>query len=125
MTVSLSVADLLRAPAVHQRGRVVVTGILYLDEQLGFRIFQRTDAGYDERLFLEIDDREAAAKVRAALVAAGQAPAYLGPGLVDGHGRPTDDRLVVGEVVTVHVGDVLERAAGFVAIEVRPSPWAR
>ena len=69
MTICWSVADVLGAPAVHAGGRVVVTGVLYLDEELGFRIFQEKDETYDERIVLDIDDPVAAAKLRDALVA--------------------------------------------------------
>jgi hypothetical protein len=125
VTVSLSVADLLRAPASYQHGRVVVTGVLYLDEELAFRIFQSAEGGYDHRVVVEIDDPEAVAKVRAALVDAGRAPEYLGPGVVDGRGRPMDRGLVVEDILTVYVGDPLQRRSSVLVVDVRPNPSAR
>jgi len=125
MTISFSVAEILRAPASHARDRVVATGVLYLDEELRFRIFQKTAVGYDQRVFIDIDDPEAAAKLRAVLIEAGRAPDYLGPGLVDGRARLTERGLVLEQILTVHVGAPFERPRNMLTVNVRPNPFAR
>jgi hypothetical protein len=125
MAISWSVADVLRARAVHAGGRVAVTGVLYFDEALGFRIFQTTDESYDERVVLEIDDPVAAAKLRDALVGAGEAPVYLGPGGLDGEARAAGETLILEHIFTVILGDPGKRPRDIRVIEVRPNPWAR
>jgi len=125
MSISWTVAEISRSPEVHAGGRVVVVGVLYLDEQLGFRIFHTTADGYDEHLALEIDDAVAATKLRDALAGTGGAPVYLGPGVIDGEARAEGGAIVVVRVVTVHLGDPLQGTRAVRAIEIRPNPWAR
>lgn len=111
---------------MHAGERVVVIGVLYLDEALGFRIFQATGEGYDEHIVLDIDDPIAAAALRDALVCAeGQTAVYLGPGVVDAEARAEGGTLVVAHVLTVYLGDALEHPRDLRVVAIRPNPWAR
>lgn len=109
---------------MHAGGRVVVVGVLYLDEELRFRIFQATGDGYDEHLALPIDDAFAAARLRDALASAGGSPEYLGAAVIDGEARAEGGGIVVERLVTVHLGDPLRGTRDLRTVEIRPAPRA-
>jgi len=124
MTVTLSVSDVLRQPALFDgRFRLCVRGVLQLEAST-FRVFEaRGDGDFDASIAMDIDDEQALAMTRAALSNHGH-DTWLGLAWIEAWTRFLDEggvtRVSLRDVVNLYLGPDI---VGALRIAVRPHPW--